>query len=290
MNMKTITQRKEKLNMHSRIIFLDIDGTLTEPGSNIPPESALTAIRKAQERGHYVFLCTGRNYGMLSPLLKYDFDGVIASSGGYIKCKKKVIFNCPMTVEQRIKAMNVFKNNGIFRTIECMNDSYTDEEFKEFLRKNTNKGNNSELLRWREQIESSLNILPMKEYDDQPIYKMVFMTDSEKRLEEPKKILGDEFLFCIQSKDKYGFINGELINYKFNKGQAIERVCEYLQIPVEHSIAFGDSMNDLEMMETAGLSICMKNGCEQLKKISDDVCLSVTDDGLYHAFIKYHLI
>ena len=53
--------------MNRKIIFLDIDGTLTEPGSNEPPKSAVWAINQARKEGHYVFLCTGRNYGMLSP-------------------------------------------------------------------------------------------------------------------------------------------------------------------------------------------------------------------------------
>ena len=42
--------------MKSKLIFLDIDGTLTSPGSNIPPASALDAIRSAQKAGHKVFL------------------------------------------------------------------------------------------------------------------------------------------------------------------------------------------------------------------------------------------
>ena len=61
-----------------KAVFLDIDGTLTTPGSNVPPASALEAVKKAQEKGHPVFLCSGRNQGMLSPLLKYGFDGYIA--------------------------------------------------------------------------------------------------------------------------------------------------------------------------------------------------------------------
>lgn len=40
-----------------KLIFLDIDGTLTTPGSNVPPESALRAIRGAQAAGNKVFLC-----------------------------------------------------------------------------------------------------------------------------------------------------------------------------------------------------------------------------------------
>ena len=71
---------------------------------------------------------------------------------------------------------------------------------------------------------------------------------------------------------------------------ALRRVCNYLHILVKDTIAFGDSMNDKEMLETAGLSICMKNGNAILKLIADDICPSVIDDGIYHAFEKYGLI
>ena len=39
--------------MEKKVIFLDIDGTLTEPGCNEPPGSAVRAIEKAREQGHY---------------------------------------------------------------------------------------------------------------------------------------------------------------------------------------------------------------------------------------------
>ena len=39
-----------------KLIFLDIDGTLTPAGTNVPPDSALEAIRRAQKNGHKVFL------------------------------------------------------------------------------------------------------------------------------------------------------------------------------------------------------------------------------------------
>ena len=83
--------------MKNKLIFLDIDGTLTTPGSNLPPESALEAIRAAQRAGHEVFLCSGRNYEMLRPLLTYGFDGAVASGGGYVFAGDRVLYDCPMT-------------------------------------------------------------------------------------------------------------------------------------------------------------------------------------------------
>lgn len=44
-------------------------------------------------------------------------------------------------------------------------------------------------------------------------------------------------------------------------------MCEYFHIPVCNTVTIGDSMNDREMLETAGLSICMENGSGELKKL-----------------------
>lgn len=276
--------------MEKKVIFLDIDGTLTRPGSNEPPASAIWAIDRAREKGHYVFLCTGRNYDMLRPLLRYGFDGVAASSGGYIECGGKAIFDCPMTESQKKSAMDVLKRNGIFRTVECMDGAYTDEEFKEFLRVHASEGNNSELLRWREQIEESLNIRPMKEYGGQPVYKIVIMSPSRERLHEPERFLNSDFRFCIQDENEGGFVNGEVVNRKFDKGKAVRMVCDYLRIPVRNSVAVGDSMNDREMLEAAGLGICMENGSGELKRLADDICPSVDEDGIRRMFLKYRII
>lgn len=272
--------------MAKRIIFLDIDGTLTVAGSNVPPKSALQAIQAAQDKGHQVFLCTGRNYDMLKPLLAYGFDGVVASAGGYIRCASQVIYDCPMTKEQQGLVLDTLEQNGIFRTVECLDGSYTDDGFKEFLEENAGAGGNSELLRWRRQIEEELNIRSMREYAGQPVYKVVVMSPDMNRVERAREALEKDFLFCIQDADQYGIVNGEVINRQFDKGKAVARVCEHLHIPIEDSVAFGDSMNDKEMMETAGYSVCMENGSDALKKLADEICPSVERDGLYRAFLR----
>lgn len=271
--------------MEKKAIFLDIDGTLTVAGSNVPPDSALQAIRAAQDKGHRVFLCTGRNYDMLKPLLSYGFDGVVASAGGYIRCGEQVIYDCPMTEAQRKLVLDTLEQHGIFRTVECLDGSYTDDGFKAFLEEHAEDGGNSELLRWRRQIEEELNIRSMREYMGQPVYKVVVMSMDRNSMEQAGKLLEKDFSFCMQEADRYGIVNGEVINRQFDKGQALIRVCQHLHIPLEDSIAFGDSMNDKEMMETAGYSVCMENGSDTLKKLADEVCPGVEQDGLYQAFV-----
>ena len=273
-----------------KIIFLDIDGTFTEPGSNIPPQSAMDAVNRTRAKGNLVFLCTGRNYDMLAPVYKLGFDGAIGSSGGYIVRGDDVIFDCPMSDEQRLLVLNTLKDNGIFRTVECKDGSYTDEGFKKFLEDNAGEGGNSELLRWRKQIEESLNIRPMAEYDGAPVYKVVFMSPSFDYLDLPKKVLGSDFNIVIQEPDKFGITNGEIVNRTFDKGKAVEMVCRHFNIDIGDSIGFGDSMNDLEMIQQVGYSVVMDNGSPTLKEMADYIAPKVTEDGLYKAFEKLNLL
>ncbi|MEE1228540.1 MAG: HAD family hydrolase [Lachnospiraceae bacterium] len=270
-----------------KLIFLDIDGTLTEPGHNVPPESAVEAIKEARRRGHLVFLCTGRNLGMLSPVLEGGiYDGVVGSSGGYIQVGDKVIYNHPMTDEERAKIMDAFSGEGIYRTLECQKDSFTDESLKEYLEEHSGEGENSELLRWRRQLESSLNIRPMSEYDSEPAYKMVLMAQDKERLLTAAQPVLDKFNLVLQGST-YGITNAELLSRAFDKGTAVSYVAEHYGIPLEDTVGYGDSMNDLEMMQTCGLAICMGNGDEKLKAESDEICGSVTEDGLANSFKKH---
>ena len=275
--------------MNEKIILLDIDGTLTEPGYNIPPASALDAIKKAQSNGHKVFLCTGRNLAMLRPLLQYNFDGYVASAGGYVVCDGNVVFDRPMKPEVFRLAMDVFGRNHVFRTVECLNGTYGDNGLEDLL-EGADEFSNSELLRFRRQLSETLDIGSMSEYDGAPVYKIVFMCTERSQLDEPLELLKDYFVFCVQNLESLGCLNGEVFGLDFNKGIGIRRLCDYLDRDISDTIGFGDSMNDKEMFDAVGYSVCMENGHPEMKKIADYVCPSVSDDGLYKAFEKLGLI
>ena len=274
--------------MNGKIIFLDIDGTLTPAGSNTPPESAMDAVRKAQAKGHKVFLCTGRNPAMLAPVLALGFEGAVAGAGGYVFAGDRVLFDCPMTQEQLETGMRLLKENGVFRTIEARDATWGDEDLGDFLAQ-AGEGN-SELVRWRRALAEQLNILPMREYDGRPIYKIVFMCREAGQLEPARKALEKDFSFVVQDVAAHHCLNGELINRKFDKGRGVRIVADHYGMDVSDTIGFGDSMNDLEMIETVGYSVCMDNGSPKLKEISDLVCPAVEADGLAWAFEKLGLI
>ncbi len=274
--------------MKQKLVFLDIDGTLTPAGSNTPPESAMKAIRAAQKNGHLVFLCTGRNPAMLAPVLALGFEGAVAAAGGYVFMGDRVLFDCPMTSEQLETGMRLLKENGVFRTIEAKDATWGDEDLGDFLA-NAGEGN-SELVRWRKALAEELNILPMHEYDGRPVYKIVFMCTEASQLVPARDALEKDYKFVVQDVAAHHCLNGELINRNFDKGKGVRIVADACGIPIEDTIGFGDSMNDLEMIETVGTSVCMDNGSPKLKEVSDIVCPAVDEDGLAIAFRQLGLI
>lgn len=211
-----------------------------------------------------VFLCTGRNPAMLSPVLALGFQGAVAGAGGYVFAGDEVLFDCPMPKEQFELGMKLLKDNGVFRTIEAKDTTWGDEDLGAFLAQ-AGEGN-SELVRWRKALAKQLNIRPMSEYDGSPIYKIVFMCKTADQLVPAREALEKDYNFVVQDIAAHQCLNGELINRKFDKGQGVRIVAERFGISLEDTIGFGDSMNDLEIIETVGTSVCMENGSPALKK------------------------
>ena len=69
----------------SKLIFLDVDGTLVDYHNRIP-ESAIKAIRQAREKGNLVYVCTGRSKAEMQPeLWEIGLDRMIGGNGSYVE-------------------------------------------------------------------------------------------------------------------------------------------------------------------------------------------------------------
>lgn len=274
--------------MNRKLIFLDVDGTLTAPGAYVPPESAVRAVKKARELGHKVFLCSGRNHGMLAPLHKYGFDGGIASCGGYVYAGDKVIYDCPLTEEQQDKVITLLSNEGVFLSIEGRDYVYSEELPDDYVRQDEQR--NEYLLNMLEAVWTGQNTKSMTEYDGCPLYKVVYTCRDREQLKPAIEALGDELQFIVHDFSEPGCIFGEIINRKFDKGSAVRKAADALGFDIADTIGFGDSRIDIEMIEAVGTSVCMENGSDFLKERSDIICPSTDDDGIEWAFRRLGLI
>ena len=271
-----------------KLIFIDVDGTLTVPGTNIPPDSAIDALRKAHENGHVLFLCSGRNRSMLEPLFRYPFAGAVCSAGGYVFAGEKVLFDCPMDEDDFKTAMRLFRENGVFRTVEARDAVWCDEGIGEFLAESS--GGNSEMIRWRRALEQDLGMRPIRQYDGSRVYKIIFMCADLRQLEPAREMLSEKYNFLFGDGSDSRVLNGELINRRFDKGRGVCIVAQALGFELADTIGFGDSPNDLEMLQTVGTSVCMQNGSALLKSASSLVCPAVDQNGLAWAFNELGLL
>lgn len=272
--------------MEKKLIFLDVDGTLTLPDGEISPK-VLDAIRQVQKNGHKVFVCTGRSYAGTRPLFSIGFDGIICSAGGYIEIGGQKIFETCLLNEDVQMARKIFDRHHILYNLETNYITFQDDGMNyEFVKHRLKEGEdlNSELQRLLNEQKEHFNIHPLKEYDENPIpvQKMCFVCETKEQLEEPKRILSDKFHFVIHEIFSQDVINGEIILKETDKGKAVQKVCEYFNVPIEDTIGFGDSMNDYAMIQTCGRGVVMGNGSEELKPYGDAICESVQEDGIYH--------
>ena len=275
--------------MERKIIFLDIDGTIADPGGMAPIPSALEAMVRARAKGHKVVLCSGRGYDALRPMLDFDYDAVVANAGAHITCGGEVLVDFSLPLETLARMRELLDQAGILYSVMCREGSFHTPGYRDLILKSARQGSNSELSRWVRFFEEREEVT-LAEYRGQSAQKIIFLAPSPERIEGSAAALANEFECCIMGTDQFGTTNGELIHRAHNKGAAVRVLCEHWGLPLSASIAFGDSMNDASMLTAAGLGVCMGNGSHELKALADEVCLPYDQAGVLRALEAHGLI
>ncbi len=97
----------------SKLVFIDIDGTLADE-NHIVPESAKTACARAQANGHKLFICTGRSVPKIErSILDLGFDGVVSVAGAQANIGDKLLFQHLVSPEAIDAAMAYFAEHHI---------------------------------------------------------------------------------------------------------------------------------------------------------------------------------
>lgn len=280
------------MESNRKLIFLDIDGTMLVPGTKEPSALMKQAVSAARALGHKVFISSGRNVPMIVDEIKnIGFDGTVSSAGARIEVDGNVILDDIMTEKLLQECMDIFDRNHILYNLEAADGIYLDHRKEAMMYDELEGEEDQNALEDLKAFSSVGNVRDLSEYKQSGVYKLSFISKGEAALIEPMQVLQDRFYFVKHSFLSGGRIYcGEIYRKGVDKGTAIDRICAHYGLPLADTIAFGDSMNDLQMIQTAGMGIAMGNASSQLKTHADMVCKSVEEDGVYYMMKELGII
>ena len=130
-------------------------------------------------------------------------------------------------------------------------------------------------------------------WDRERVIKAELITRDKAGLEQAK-IFRDEFEgrlgFSIARSPTFpgiDFVN--VINFRVSKGEALKELVAHLGISTDEVLAIGDGLNDISLLETAGLAVAMGNAFPEVKQVADYITLDVEQGGVAAAVNKFLL-
>ncbi len=272
----------------SKLIFLDIDGTLMDFSGHIP-ESAKIALEKARINGHKIFISSGRiRKEFYSSLDNYQLDGFVAAAGAHVNYQGKDIYHHHMDKEKVAHLLRIFKENHVGFKLQASSGSYTSQEGKDKL---------IEIFtgipgRSQEWIDSIINHTDVNENLDEveDVEKILYINAPFTVDELRSKLDASYFTVMTASIEEPNPFSGEITEAGINKSSGIQKLLDYLKKSRNDCIAIGDGPNDVDMLLFAGVGVAMGNASEEVKAKADMVTAAVNEDGIYKAFIKLGLI
>lgn len=267
-----------------KLIFFDIDGTIAMPGTK-PGAATVRAIRAARANGHKVFLSTGRlEESVAGEIRSIGFDGGIYSAGGRAVVRETEILNRPMPPDLVRRVTEVLQERNMFFFLECASGIYlgADEgSFSAAVYKVVSIFRNDLHAKNKE-----------RRPENDPVYKIVFLAKDKAQAEQlAQQLRPSARTVCFANMVPNGLLlSGEISCPEVDKGAALRHICQYLGASPGDCVAFGDSMNDAEILQAAGIGVAMGNAEAGVKEIADRVCGRCEEDGLAKALADMGLI
>ncbi len=257
--------------MDYKIVFFDVDGTLTHHEDGSISTTTKEAIKALKNKGLRVVAATGRPLSMCEEIREIGIDTFITANGAYAKHDQKVIHKVPMdkSVIQEVFEFANIENHGL---------SFFTEDFC------MNGVNNTEVLQALKET-LSLNDYPLVNqliFNEEVYLMCLYATDEtvEKYMHKFPQLLFKRWHPLVLN----------VLQEEVSKSLAIIKVLQYFGVDKSEAIAFGDGENDIDMLELVGLGIAMGNGNEKLKKVADFVTKKSSEDGIEFALKKFGII
>ena len=258
-----------------RAVFVDIDGTLCDSRQRVP-DSAVRALSRVRERGHRLFVCTGRSVPEIYPrFIDLGFEGVVGGAGGYAAVGDTVLLDERMPAEHVRILTALWEELDAFFVWQGPDQMGPSEGYLDFFvpRAGTHPED------W---IEYARSITPFIVDIDAGAFTKVtaYVPPNNASMEAVTEALPDGYRAIIGSVGAAGYVPFEILPTRLSKAVGIQAVCKHVGIALSDTVAIGDSNNDVEAVACAAVGISIGGGCEDLVAVADIVAPGVCEDGL----------
>ena len=264
-----------------RVAAFDLDGTLIDRFQPMPTAAVREALQKLGDSGVAVVVSSGRDRSQLVQELMDCFSYAVLTNGSVILDAKtgKTVWAKPLEPKLLYRVMKTVKEcdgfsflmqNGLVRGTRKGEKVVFGTMMKD-APKEKGKGNgySAKSGRYTFLIQAANRFSP-------PTYKVqAFFRNREDSL-RAGEILREEKGLEVLSM--YG-TTLEITAAGVTKAAALDVLCDMLGTDRTALVAFGDSRNDLEMLEAAGYAVVMENGEQCVKDIADRIAPHVSEDG-----------
>lgn len=268
--------------LKNKTIVIDLDGTLLNDEKKISYIDFKCLIDLSINNS--IILASGRSYIETMKIVEtyslqnYIENLIICSNGQqiYSISKNKIINSKHIETLEAINIINMLDKNNVYwyiidnKNLFCKNIAYNCNKYIDNGRYKINILKNNEDLK-KIQIE-----------------KFILNTDSMAKIENIKKRLCLEYkvdFFKENRVKKYKevkYFQNNILPKGINKYTALQFIIEELKLS-KYIIAFGNGINDYEIMSNSNFSVCMENSDKAIKSISDCITLSNNESGVSHA-------
>ena len=280
----------------NKIIFFDIDGTLVDFSCHMP-DSTKDALKLLRKNGHRLIISTGRSKSEVYPwLLDMEWDGLICAAGAYVEFNGSIIYSKYMEPSMvKLLTEYIESHNGTY----ILEGSEAIWEKKELIEQNRINIEN-----WIRESHGDGNtpLIPKAAAFDNicqvsHIHKLNFHG-----MDMDINIMENEINTLLSKANMPGIhaikfnmgnhfsTSGEITLTGIHKSHGMNLLLEASGYTKDSSIAFGDSLNDYEMIQNAGMGIAMGNACDSIKNAADYVTDHINENGIYNAAKKLRLI
>lgn len=267
----------------TRLVALDLDGTLFTDDGRITPAS-IEAINRLIYKGIHVVISTGRPLSGVpfAQLKDTKIDYAITTNGSsvYRIHDRKCIFDAPLPDETSKELIRYFLTKDVHIAAFIEGDGITPEVCQAMVpRLIVTESIKDTYRKTRIHVPDLIGEIEAHNYHVDKI-TLNFQECEDGSLLNRQEVYDHLMAMPELEVVSGGYLNLEMTRKGIDKGVGLTKLAEYLGVPVEYTMAVGDTENDIPCLRDAGIAVAMGNAIPEMLEMADIITLSNNEDGV----------